>query len=144
MPKLSPAEDRFLRSARTAHLATADVSGQPHVVPVCFVFNGEFIYSVLDSKPKTTALRQLRRVRNILANPRVSLVVDHYEEDWSRLKYVMVSGKASLLESGEEWALSIVMLRQKYPQYHRMELDQSPVIKITPARFVPWSSQPED
>ena len=144
MPKLSPAEDRFLRSARTAHLATADASGQPHVVPVCFVFNGEFIYSVLDSKPKTTALRQLRRVRNILANPRVSLVVDHYEEDWSRLQYVMVSGEASLLESGEEWGLSIVMLRQKYPQYHRMELDQSPVIKIVPARFVPWSSQPED
>ena len=144
MPKLSPAEDRFLRSARTAHLATADADGQPHVVPVCFVFNGEFIYSVLDSKPKTTALRQLRRVRNILANPRVSLVVDHYEEDWSRLQYVMVSGEASLLESGEEWGLSIVMLRQKYPQYHRMELDQSPVIKIVPARFVPWSSQPED
>ncbi len=144
MPKLSPSEDRFLRSARTAHLATADASGQPHVVPVCFVFNGEFIYSVLDSKPKTTALRQLRRVRNILANPRVSLVVDHYEEDWSRLQYVMVSGEASLLESGEEWGLSIVMLRQKYPQYHRMELDQSPVIKIVPARFVPWSSQPED
>jgi len=144
VPKLSPAEDRFLRSARTAHLATADASGQPHVVPVCFVFNGEFIYSVLDSKPKTTALRQLRRVRNILANPRVSLVVDHYEEDWSRLQYVMVSGEASLLESGEEWGLSIVMLRQKYPQYHRMELDQSPVIKIVPARFVPWSSQPED
>ncbi len=144
MPKLSPAEDRFLRSARTAHLATADADGQPHVVPVCFVFNGEFIYSVLDSKPKTTALRQLRRVRNILANPRVSLVVDHYEEDWSRLQYVMVSGEASLLESGEEWGLSIVMLRQKYPQYHRMELDQSPVIKIVPARFVPWSSRPED
>ncbi len=143
MPKLSPAEDRFLRSARTAHLATADASGQPHVVPVCFVFNGEFIYSVLDSKPKTTALRQLRRVRNILANPRVSLVVDHYEEDWSRLQYVMVTGEASLLESGEEWGLSIVMLRQKYPQYHRMELDESPVIKITPARFVPWSSKPE-
>ena len=142
MPKLSPDEDRFLRSARTAHLATADANGQPHVVPVCFVFNGESIYSVLDSKPKTTALRQLRRVRNILANPRVSLVVDHYEEDWSRLQYVMISGEASLLESGEEWSLSIVMLRQKYPQYHRMDLDQSPVIKITPARFVPWSSQP--
>ena len=144
MPKLSPDEDRFLRSARTAHLATADANGQPHVVPVCFVFNGESIYSVLDSKPKTTALRQLRRVRNILANPRVSLVVDHYEEDWSRLQYVMISGEASLLESGEEWSLSIVMLRQKYPQYHRMDLDQSPVIKINPARFVPWSSQPED
>ncbi len=144
MPKLSPAQDRFLRSARSGHLATADANGQPHVIPVCYVFDGESIYSVLDAKPKTTPLRQLRRVRNILANPRVSLVVDHYEEDWSRLQYVMISGEASLLESGEEWGLSIVMLRQKYPQYHRMALDQSPVIKITPARFVPWSSQPED
>lgn len=142
MPKLTPAQDRFLRSARTAHLATADANGQPHVIPVCYVFDGESVYSVLDAKPKTTALRQLRRVRNILANPRVSLVVDHYEEDWTRLQYVMVMGDAGLLESGDEWSRAIAMLRQKYPQYHRMDLDQSPVIKISPARFAAWSSGP--
>ena len=143
MPKLTSAQDRFLRSARTGHLATADATGQPHVIPVCYVFDGESVYSVLDAKPKTTPLRQLRRVRNILANPRVSLVVDHYEEDWTSLQYVMVTGDAGLLESGEEWAGAIVMLREKYPQYQQMDLAQSPVIKIVPARFVPWSSQPE-
>ena len=141
--KLSTAQDRFLRSARTGHLATADANGQPHVIPVCYVFDGESIYSVLDAKPKSTPLRQLRRVRNILANPQVSLVVDHYEEDWSRLRYVLVLGEAGLLEGGEEWARAIAMLREKYPQYRRMDLEESPVIKITPARFVPWSSQPE-
>jgi PPOX class probable F420-dependent enzyme len=140
---LSLAQDRFLRSARTGHLATADAKGRPQVVPVCFVFDGQAIYSVLDAKPKTTPLRQLRRVKNILANPQVSLVVDHYEEDWDKLQYILVSGDAELLESGEKWALAIAMLREKYPQYQAMDLDQSPVIKITPVRYSPWSSQPQ-
>jgi len=140
---LSPAQDRFLRSARTGHLATANAKGRPQVVPVCFVFDGQAIYSVLDAKPKTTPLRQLRRVKNILANPQVSLVVDHYEEDWDKLQYILVSGDAELLESGEKWALAIAMLREKYPQYQAMDLDQSPVIRITPVRYSPWSSQPQ-
>ncbi|PKB71840.1 MAG: PPOX class F420-dependent oxidoreductase [SAR202 cluster bacterium Io17-Chloro-G6] len=140
---LSPGQDRFLRSARSGHLATADVKGQPHVIPVCYAFDGESIYSVLDAKPKSTPLRQLRRVRNILANPQVSLVVDHYEEDWSRLRYVLVLGEAGLLQEGEEWARAIVTLREKYPQYQEMDLDDSPVIKITPVRFIPWSFEPE-
>lgn len=143
MTNLSPAQDRFLRSARTGHLATADAKGRPQVVPVCFVFDGQAIYSVLDAKPKTTPLRQLRRVKNILANPQVSLVVDHYEEDWDKLQYILVSGDAELLESGEEWALAIAMLREKYPQYQAMDLDQSPVIKITPVGYSPWSPQPQ-
>ena len=143
MTNLSPAQDRFLRSARTGHLATANAKGRPQVVPVCFVFDGQAIYSVLDAKPKTTPLRQLRRVKNILANPQVSLVVDHYEEDWDKLQYILVSGDAELLESGEKWALAIAMLREKYPQYQAMDLDQSPVIKITPVRYSPWSPQPQ-
>ena len=142
MTNLSPAQDRFLRSARTGHLATADAKGRPQVVPVCFVFDGQAIYSVLDAKPKTTPLRQLRRVKNILANHQVSLVVDHYEENWDKLQYILVSGDAELLESDEKWAVAIAMLREKYPQYQAMDLDQSPVIKITPVRYSPWSSQP--
>ena len=142
MTNLSPAHDRFLRSARTGHLATADAKGRPQVVPVCFVFDGQAIYSVLDAKPKTTPLRQLRRVKNILANPQVSLVVDHYEENWDKLQYILVSGDAELLESDEKWVVAIAMLREKYPQYQAMDLDQSPVIKITPVRYSPWSSQP--
>ena len=97
---------------------------------------------MLDAKPKTTPLRQLRRVKNILANPQVSLVVDHYEENWDKLQYILVSGDAELLESDEKWVVAIAMLREKYPQYQAMDLDQSPVIKITPARYSPWSSQP--
>jgi len=143
VPKLTPAQDRFLRSARTGHLATADANGQPHVIPICYAFDGETIYSVLDAKPKTTPFKNLRRVRNILANPQVSIVVDHYAEDWKQLQYVMVIGEASLLESGEEWAGSIIMLRKKYDPYKDMDLDESPVIKITPTRFVPWSFQPD-
>jgi coenzyme F420-0:L-glutamate ligase/coenzyme F420-1:gamma-L-glutamate ligase len=140
---LSLAQDRFLRSARNGHLATADDNGQPHVIPVCYAFDGESIYSVLDAKPKATPLRKLRRVRNILSNPRVSLVVDHYDEDWKKLRYILIIGNAELLESGQEWAEAIVILRQKYPQYESMDLDANPVIKITPSRFVPWSFQPE-
>ncbi|MEC9238288.1 MAG: TIGR03668 family PPOX class F420-dependent oxidoreductase [Chloroflexota bacterium] len=142
MTNLSPTQDRFLRSARTGHLATADAKGRPQVSPVCFVFDGQAIYSVLDAKPKTTPLRQLRRVKNILANPQVSLVVDHYEENWDKLQYILVSGDAELLESDEKWVVAIAMLREKYPQYQAMDLDQSPVIKITPVRYSPWSSQP--
>ena len=143
MTNLSPAQDRFLRSARTGHLATADAKGRPLVVPVCFVFDGQAIYSVLDAKPKTTPLRQLRRVKNILANPQVSLVVDHYEENWDKLQYILVSGDAELLESDEKWVVAIAMLREKYPQYQAMDLDQNPVIKITPVRYSPWSPQPQ-
>ena len=143
MTNLSPTQDRFLRSARTGHLATADAKGRPQVVPVCFVFDGQAIYSVLDAKPKTTPLRQLRRVKNILANPQVSLVVDHYEENWDKLQYILVSGDAELLESDEKWVVAIAMLREKYPQYQAMDLDQSPVIKITPVRYSPWGPQPQ-
>lgn len=113
------------------------------MIPVCYVFDGETIYSVLDAKPKIIPLRNLRRVRNILANPQVSLVVDHYEEDWEQLQYVMVTGEASLLESGEEWERSIIMLSEKYDQYKEMDLTESPVIKINPIRFAPWSFQPK-
>ena len=143
MAKLSPAQDQFLRSARAGHLATSDNKRRPHVIPVCYVFDGESIYSVLDAKPKTTPLRQLRRVRNILENPYVAVVIDHYEEDWSHLRYVLVSGEARLLESSDEWCRAIAMLREKYSQYWQMDLAESPVIKITPARFSPWSSQLE-
>ena len=85
----------------------------------------------------------MRRLKNNLANPQASLVVVQYEEDCDKFQYILVSGDAELLESGEKWALAIAMLREKYPQYQAMDLDQSPVIKITPVRYSPWSSQPQ-
>ena len=131
---------RWLADAPTAHLATADAAGAPHVIPVCYAFDGRALYSVLDQKPKRAQLTRLRRVRNIQENPRVSMVVDHYDEDWSRLGYILVMGKAELLFDGRDRDGAVRLLRQKYPQYRAMDLDANPVIKITPQRVVTWGT----
>ena len=140
MAQLTASQSRLLAIARIGHLATGDASGAPHVIPVCFAFDGHFIYSVLDQKPKRTSVNRLRRVRNIQANPKVALVVDYYEEDWARLWYILVRGEAELLEPGDEQASAVKLLREKYPQYRKMAIDQNPVIKITPTRVIAWGS----
>ena len=145
MPPLTESQARFLADARVARLATADASGRPHAIPVCFAYanlgyGGERIYIVLDRKPKSTELTRLRRVRNILENPQASLVVDHYDEDWNALRYVLVSCQASLLTGEEdEAAQAVSLLREKYRQYREMALDGNPVIKLTPQRYAAWS-----
>ena len=121
-------------------LATASAEGRPHVVPVCFAYDGENIYIVLDQKPKTVELTRLRRVRNILSNPHATLVVDHYDEDWQNLRYILVTCRAEVLAGSEDEATEAVsILRKKYRQYHEMDLDGNPVIKLTPQRFTAWS-----
>jgi PPOX class probable F420-dependent enzyme len=105
---------------------------------VCHACDGRLIYSALDQKPKRTAATRLRRVRNILANPQVALVVDHYAEDWSRLWYLLIAGSAEVLDPGEEQARAVDLLGRKYPQYRQMDLQASPVIKITPTGVVAW------
>ena len=142
LEQLSEARAHWLAVAPVARLATADGSGAPHVIPVCYAFDGRFLFSVLDQKPKSTELIRLRRVRNIQANPQVSLVVDHYEEDWSRLGYILVLGKAELLLEGEEHDGAVRLLRRKYVQYRAMDLEANPVIKITPHRVVCWGVAP--
>ena len=145
MPPLTESQARFLADSRVARLATADANGRPHAIPVCFAyadlgFGGEYIYIVLDQKPKSTQLARLRRVRNILANPQASLVVDHYDEDWNALRYILVSCSAQLLSGDEpEAADAITLLRRKYPQYRKMTLNGNPVIKLTPERYTAWS-----
>ena len=143
MAGLTPQQSGLLHSrplaeARVGHLATASDTGAPHVIPVCFAVYGDRIYSVLDQKPKRTGLTRLRRVRNILANPQATLVVDHYEEEWASLWYIMVSGRAELLLEGQERASAIPVLRAKYPQYRDMDIDENPVISISPERIVAW------
>lgn len=130
---------------RVARLATADQRGKPLVVPVCFACGKNCIYSVLDEKPKRVAVSRLRRVRNILANPQVCLLVDHYEEDWSRLAYIIVEGNAKILSertARTEHAEALRLLREKYPQYRAMRLEERPVIKISPQRLIPWKAKP--
>lgn len=140
VPPLTESQARFLAEARVARLATADADGQPQVIPVCFTFDGEAIYVVLDQKPKSVELNRLRRVRNILANPQAALVVDHYEEDWQALRYVLVSCSAEMLSGDEdEAAAAVALLRSKYAQYRLMDLDGNPVIKLIPKRFTAWS-----
>jgi PPOX class probable F420-dependent enzyme len=127
-----------LAQARAGHLATADDVGAPHVIPICFAFDGLNLYSVLDQKPKRASLTRLRRVQNILANPQAALIVDHYEEAWDRLWYILVRGQAALLFDGPERAGAIALLQEKYPQYLDMDIETNPVIKLAPQTIVTW------
>ena len=108
------------------------------MVPICFALDGRTLYTPLDRKPKRVDAGRLRRVRNIAANPTVSVVVDRYSEEWSELGYVLVTGTASVLDHGEERARAEGRLREKYPQYRDMLDDGSPIIAIRIARVVRW------
>jgi PPOX class probable F420-dependent enzyme len=138
--QLRPSERRFLLAHRVAHLATTDEHGRPHVVPVCFAVENETIYIPLDEKPKRVAPTALRRVRNLLANPDVALVVDDYAEDWQQLAYLLLRGTAGLLDPGSvEHAEAVRLLRAKYPQYQAMRLEERPVIRIVLTSASAWS-----
>ena len=130
----------FLQRQRVAHLATADGTGAPHVVPVCFVLLGTMIYIAIDQKPKQADPRALRRLRNIELNPRIALVADEYDEDWSRLGFVLVRGRAQLVEETGERARALGALREKYPQYASMALEERPLIGIEVQRVTVWGT----
>lgn len=131
----------FIRDHRVARLATADGDGRPAVVPICYVFDDRSFYSSIDEKPKSVKERGLKRVRNIESNPHVSLVIDDYSENWSNLAYAYVSGLAEIiLPGGDEHARAVALLRDKYPQYVAMAIEERMVIKITPTRIKKWSA----
>jgi PPOX class probable F420-dependent enzyme len=112
---------RRINRARVGHLATSDGS-TPSVVPVCFVLVGETLYQAIDGKPKSVDPGRLLRVRNVRANPRAALLIDHYVEDWRRLWYVLLRGRARIVDRGPEQQRAIVALRRKYPQYRTRSL----------------------
>ena len=128
----------FIRSARIAHFATADRSGQPHAVPICFVFDDKYFYSPIDEKPKRTAPAKLKRLRNIAENPQVSLVIDHYDENWSKLAYVLITGAARVMQRGQRHRRAVTLLRRKYSQYRTMAIDRRPMFVIKPKRIIVW------
>lgn len=132
-----PAALRFLDAARVARLATADAAGTPHVVPVCFAVDDPTLYITIDEKPKR-AERPLKRVRNILENPRAAVLVDRYDEDWRRLGWVMLRGKAEILGTGPEHDHAQALLRDRYTQYRVMNLAPLPVIALRVARVTSW------
>jgi len=125
-----------LREARVAHLATVDAEGKPHVVPIAFADHDENLYFVVDDKPKRT--RDLKRLRNIAGNPHVSVLVDHYEDDWTRLWWVRVDGVAHVLAHDAEAQRAIDLLALKYAQYERTR-PQGPVVEIRIERMTGWS-----
>ena len=133
-------EKLFVRSARIAHLATADDKGRPHVIPICFAFDGNEIYSPIDEKPKKTSPLLLKRVRNIRANPDVAVVIDRYDENWKKLAYVLITGRAKLLPRGARHKRALRLLRKKYPQYRKMRLEERPMIQITPLQWKSWEA----
>jgi PPOX class probable F420-dependent enzyme len=142
---LSPDLEALVRDARVAHCATVDAHGRPHVVPVCFVYQDGLAYIALDAKPKRVPVTRLHRVRNLLLNPEVQLLVDHYDDqDWSRLAYVQLRGRATLIEAGHEHIEALVLLRAKYAQYVAMPLDAAPMIRIEAYEVVSWKATAVD
>ncbi|MCX7623408.1 MAG: TIGR03668 family PPOX class F420-dependent oxidoreductase [Thermomicrobium sp.] len=138
MTEFAPEIRAFLERQRVGHLATVDRTGAPHVVPVCYAVGEGTIYLPLDEKPKRPG-RVLRRVRNIQETGRAALVVDRYDEDWSRLGWVLLRGKAELLPSGSpEHQQAIAALRQRYRQYAAMRLETQPVIALRVGRVTWW------
>jgi PPOX class probable F420-dependent enzyme len=133
----------FVTAARLAHLATADAAGAPHNVPLCYWFDGDRIYFAIDEKPKRASGLGLKRMRNIAENPRVAVVIDHYEEDWSQLGYVLIRGLARVVEDPEEYLLALRNLRDKYVQYRGMTFtpEKNPIVRIDPASVHAWGGR---
>jgi PPOX class probable F420-dependent enzyme len=134
---LSGQQRRFLDGSRVGHLATADRTGAPHLVPVCYAVDGATVYVTVDEKPKRRDM-PLKRVRNILENPRFAFVVDRWDEDWTRLGWVMLRGPAEILDGGPEHDRAQALLRERYPQYRAMALAELPVIALRIARAASW------
>ena len=128
----------MLATARVGRLATVDRAGQPLVVPVCIALVADRLYWAVDDKPKQT--RRVRRLRNIGDNPRVSLVVDEWDEDWRRLRWVIVEGHAAEVTEPTERARGLDALVAKYPQYAAMRLKSvaHAVVRIAPTRVIAW------
>src|SRR5499426_1467208 len=134
----SEREREFLAGRRVAYLATADRGAVPHAVPVCFAVAGETLYITIDEKPKRVSGRALKRIRNIAANPAVAGVVDRYDEDWARLGWVMLHGRAEILAEGAEHDAAQALLRSRYPQLAAMEIAGLAVIAVRVERTTSW------
>lgn len=133
---LTPEQLAFVLEQRVARLATADAEGEPHVIPVCFAWADACFWIAIDEKPKRST--DLKRLRNIAANPRVSLLFDRYDDDWSRLGYVLVHGRAEVAPSGGSEAEVLAALRERYAQYAGMALEERPLLQVRVERVVAW------
>ena len=130
-------DDPRLTAARVARLATTDPDGRPHLVPIVFALDGDTLYSAVDRKPKRS--RTLRRVENARARPDVTVLVDHYDEDWERLWWIRLRGRARVLDDGKERERAFALLAAKYPQYREVPPD-GPVLAVDVTQVRTWSA----
>ncbi len=136
---MNESERRYVESARVARLATVDPDGRPHAVPICFALVGERVVSALDGKPETVEPNEYRRLRNVEATPAVTVLVDHYTEDWDRLGWVQLRGRASVIAPDEpNHPDGLAALREKYEQYHEHALSGRPVIEVRIGSVRSW------
>jgi PPOX class probable F420-dependent enzyme len=136
---LSESQRRFLDRGRVAHLATVGPDASPHLVPVCFCLEATTVYITVDEKPKRTD-RPLKRIRNIQQNPAVAVTVDRWDEDWTRLAWVMLRGHADILPDGPEHDRAQDGLRDRYQQYRTMDLAPLPVIAVRIRHVLSWGA----
>jgi len=140
---LSAPARTFLARHRIGHLATADAAGAPHVIPFCFALVDDTLYFVVDGKPKRKKGLAIKRMRNIAENPAVAVVVDDYDDDWNRLAYLLLRGRAAIVNDEAVRNRALAALREKYPQYRTMVLDgpDHPVVAITTECVHFWRAQ---
>jgi len=129
--------DTPVAAARVARLATIDPDGRPHLVPIVFAVDGDTLYSATDQKRKRS--RRLRRIENARVRPDVTVLVDHYDEDWTRLWWIRLRGRARVIDDGEELEHALALLAAKYPQY-RDEPPGSPVLAVDVDEVRDWSA----
>jgi PPOX class probable F420-dependent enzyme len=129
--------ERRVASAYVARLATVGADGRPHIVPICFALDEQTLYFAVDSKPKQTT--NLKRLRNIAANPAVSVLVDHYEDDWDRLWWVRLDGVARVVTDEGEVKKALRLLAARYSQY-RATTPAGPVVAVAIAGMIGWSA----
>jgi PPOX class probable F420-dependent enzyme len=141
---LSEPARAFLDAHRVGHLATADAAGVPHVVPLCYARVGDRIYFVADEKPKKRGAKALKRLANLAVNPRAALVVDDYDDDWTRLAFLLVHLAAAVVDDDSEYGEALAALRERYPPYRGMPLssDRNPIVRLTARHCHLWRSTP--
>jgi PPOX class probable F420-dependent enzyme len=137
MPVVTDHIRAFCERCRVGRLATADRNCVPHLVPVCYAIIDDSLYITIDEKPKRTDI-PLKRLRNIAENPEVAVTMDRWDEDWSRLAWVMLHGRAEILADGVEHDNAQDRLRERYPQYRGMDLAPLPVIAMRITRAAAW------
>jgi PPOX class probable F420-dependent enzyme len=138
--------EEFIERARVARLATVDYTSKPHLVPVVFVFDGGHFFIPIDKKKKTVKPQRLKRIKNIQDNPNVALLIDKYSEDWTKLAFVMIQGKASIITIKTQGNIQVQeaykKLKTKYRQYQKIGLSEMCII-IKPEKIASWGANPD-